>query len=158
MVPKRIINFLKKAKAKYEVVGHKTVFTAYDLANTLERKLSGVAKTVLVKAGSGFTLLVLPGDRRVDLKKVAKLLGAKRVEITTEKVLVTALKIRPGAITPFSELHKDIPVFVDRSLTRARKLLTGAGSFTESIQLTAKELVRLAQAKVADVAERPKRK
>ncbi len=159
MVSKRLLNTLAKAKAKYKVVGHKTVFTAYDLANTLKRKLGTVAKTVLVKADKGFTLFVLPGDRRVDLKKVKKLLGAKNVGLSTERVLTTKLKVKPGSISPLLlKGTEGIGVIVDQSLKGAKKILTGAGTFTDSLEMSAKELVRLAKATLADIGEKPKGK
>jgi hypothetical protein len=36
MVPKKILNFLKKSKVKYEIIKHKTVFTAFDKSQTLK--------------------------------------------------------------------------------------------------------------------------
>lgn len=159
MISKRFHNALKKAKAKYSVVGHKTVFTAYDLASTLKRKLGTVAKSVLVRADKGFTILVLPGDRRVDMKKVKKVLGAKNVGLTTEKVITTKLKVKPGTVSPLlASGIKDVGVLVDKSLSGLRKILAGAGSFTESVEMSAKELTRLAAAKVADISEKPKRR
>lgn len=159
MISKRFHAALKKAKAKYTVVGHKTVFTAYDLANTLKRKLGSVAKSVLIRADKGFTILVLPGDRRVDMKKVKKVLGAKNVGLTTEKVITTKLKVKPGTVSPLlASGIKDVGVLVDKSLSGLRKILAGAGSFTESVEMSAKELTRLAQAKVADISQKPKRR
>ncbi len=158
MVSKHLLKTLKKAEAKYEVISHKTVYTAYDLASTLKRKLGTVAKTLLVKADRGFTLVVLPGDRRVDLKKVKKLLGAKQVGLTTEQMIKTRLKVKPGAISPLLiKGTEGIGVFVDKSLKGAKKVLMGAGTFTDSLEMSAKELVRLAEATIADVAEKAKR-
>ncbi len=159
MISKRFHAALKKAKAKYKVIGHKTVYTAYDLATTAKRKLGSVAKSVLVRADKGFTILVLPGDRRIDMKKVKKVLGAKNVGLTTEKVLRTKLKVKPGSVSPLLAAGiKDVGVLVDKSLSGVKKVLAGAGSFTEHVEMSAKELTRLAAAKVADISEKPQAK
>lgn len=48
-VAKPLLSYLDKADIKYEIVPHKKVYTAYDLAQTLGEKLDGIAKTLLVR-------------------------------------------------------------------------------------------------------------
>lgn len=42
MIPAKIKKFLEKNKIKHEVLKHRTVYTAYDMAQTLKKKLSEV--------------------------------------------------------------------------------------------------------------------
>ena len=37
MIPGKIIKFLEKGKVKYEILKHRTVYTAFDKAKTLKR-------------------------------------------------------------------------------------------------------------------------
>lgn len=144
-IPTRVTTYLKKAKVPFETVAHRTVFTAYDLAATLREKLENIGKTLLIKADGRYLLAMMPASRRLDLVKLKKLLGAKAVRIAKESDMERELKVKPGAITPFGSLHK-LEVFADRSLMKARSVILGAGSFTESLRLKVKDFLKLENA------------
>lgn len=148
-----VLSYLKRAKVKHAVVPHKTVFTAYDLANTLNRPLSEIAKTLVVKADDAYILVVVPAHTRVDFAKVKKVLKAKRVSLAPEQVMQRTFKVKPGAITPFGTLYR-IPVLLDRGLARLPRVLMGAGSFEESLELSMADYLRLEKPTVAPLGER----
>jgi hypothetical protein len=54
-IPKKIINFLEKAKVKYEIIKHKTVFTAFDKSQTLKVPEKIVGKTLILKGKQFFS-------------------------------------------------------------------------------------------------------
>jgi len=153
---KKLLKHLDGKKVKYKVVPHKTVFTAYDLAQTLKEKLENVAKTLAVKADKDHLIVVLPGDRRLDLSKLQKFLKAKKVSIAKEGVMKTVFKVKPGALTPFGALYKKTPVYVDKALTKAEKVLASAGSFEESLHMTVKDLLKATEGKLGQFSEKSK--
>src|SRR5438552_663485 len=128
-IPAKVQNYLAKLKIKTETVQHKTVFTVYDLAQTLKIKMNTIVKTLLIKADSEYKLVLLPAHRRLNLGAVKKLLGAKKVTIAKESDMAKEMKVKPGALTPFGKLHK-LGVIIDKSLLKGEKMLFGAGSFT----------------------------
>ena len=77
MLPKKITNFLEKHNIPYDVLEHKTVYTAFDAAQTLSKKLSEIAKTLAVKADKKYVLVVVPADRKVNLEKLRKSLRSQ---------------------------------------------------------------------------------
>lgn len=154
-VPKKVQSFLDQGKVKYEIIKHKTVFTAYDLAQTTGTELNDIAKTLLIKAGKDYVLIVLPASMRLNIDKLKKMLGVKQISIVKENVMKTALKVKPGAITPFGPLYK-IPVYVESKLAKTKDVLAGAGDFQESVKLKAKDLVKLTEAKVGSFGEASK--
>lgn len=123
------------------MVKHKTVYTAYDLAQTLKAKLGEIAKTLVVKADKFYVLVVLPASHKLDLGKLKKFLKAKKVEIAKEKVMSTVFKVKPGAITPFGELHK-VPVYLDKALLKAKKIIASAGTYEDSVVMTVKNFLK----------------
>lgn len=139
-IPAKVLTHLDRLKVPYERIVHRTVFTAYDLAQTLRRDLSEIAKTLLVKVDQGYALVVLPASAKLDFAKLKKLLKAKKVSIASERDMQNKFKVKPGAITPFGALHK-VPVVVDRSLAKTREALFSAGSFTESLRLKVKDFI-----------------
>ena len=143
----KVEKYLKQSKVAFEVVGHRKVFTAYDLAATLREKLDNIVKTLLVKADSRLVLVIMPASRRLDIPKLKKFLGVKTVVIASERDMIQKLKIKAGAITPFGTLHK-VEVAADKSLQKVTGALLGAGSFTESLRMKMKDFIALEQARL----------
>lgn len=143
-IPKKIIKYLEQAKVKYEIIQHRTVYTAYDAAATLHVKISQLAKNLLVKAGSQYALAVLPADRNLDLVKLAKLIGVARVTLPKEGVMQTQFKVKPGGLPAFGRVF-GLPVYWDKSLNKEKQVIFSSGSFTESIKLTVANYKKLEQ-------------
>lgn len=149
-IPKPLLKHLNRSKVPYEVVPHKTVFTAYDLATTLGAALHEVAKTLLVKADRRPVLVVLPASHRLDLGKLAKMLKAKEVRIAPE-IAITKLEITPGTTPPFGSFL-DLEVVVDRSLLKTPRTVLRAGSLTESIRMKVRDFLKLESPTVGSFA------
>ncbi|HAO81802.1 MAG: YbaK/prolyl-tRNA synthetase associated region [Parcubacteria group bacterium GW2011_GWD2_43_10] len=153
-IPAKVANFLKKQKVKHEVLEHRRVYTAYDLAQTLKKKLSDVAKTLVVKVDKGHVILVLPASRQVDFKALKKVLGAKKVEIDRENVMVKLFKVPAGALSPFHGVMTKLPVYIDKALMKAQKTVVQAGSFEESVHMKTKDLLKAVEGKLANFSKK----
>jgi prolyl-tRNA editing enzyme YbaK/EbsC (Cys-tRNA(Pro) deacylase) len=149
---------LDTEKADYTPVTHRTVFTAYDLAQTLREDLGKIVKTLLVKTEDGLRLVVLPASKRLNLKKIKKALNAKKVVIASEKDMVKYYKVKPGAIHAFGSFLERTPVIVDRTVAKARDLVFPTGNFTESIRMKAKAYLSLENPLVASITDAAKLK
>lgn len=156
-VPKKLLNHLDKNNTKFEVVEHRTVYTAYDLAQTMKKKLQEVAKTLLIKADKQYYLVVIPAHYKLDFAKIKKFLKAKKVQIAKESEMKSKFKVKPGAITPFGSIHK-VEVLVDKALLKTRDVFFGAGSFTDSIRMKVKDFLKLEQAQTGTISIRDKKK
>ncbi|MFA5106839.1 MAG: YbaK/EbsC family protein [Patescibacteria group bacterium] len=142
--PQKVLSYLDKNKMKYTLVEHKTVYTAYDVAQTLKMKLQEIVKTLLVKVDGKLALAVLPASARLDLKKLKVLAKAKKVELPKENVMKTKLSIIPGALTPFGPLYK-LPAYLDKNLLKQKAVLVGSGSFEFSLKMSPSVLVKATQ-------------
>ncbi len=164
---KTLGNKLAQNKIKYEVIKHRTVYTAYDAAATMHLKLNQVAKSLLIKTNKPcqknkkpYALVVLAADRNLDFKKLARFLtesarvmnkknacedyqSVAKVEIPKEGVMKAQFKVKPGAMSAFGSLYK-LPVFVDKSL-KGQAVFT-AGSFEESIKISVSDFIKIEQA------------
>lgn len=140
-IPASVKSYLHSQNIRHEVVPHKTVFTAYDLGQTLRVKLDEIVKTLLVKADRQYHLIVLRASDRLDLKKLQKLLQAKSLKIAREQDMVRELNVKPGAITPFGTLHK-LSVVMDRALLKAKVAFFGSGSFEHAVRMSVADFVK----------------
>lgn len=144
-VAKPLLKYLDKADIRYEIVPHKKVFTAYDLAQTLGEKLDSIAKTLLVKVElpkvdkkGKYYILVIPASYRANFQKIKKQLKAKKVEMAVEKTL-KQLKLNPGAVTPFGGYYK-LEILMDKALLKVQKVLVSAGAHTEALRVKVRDL------------------
>lgn len=152
-IPKTVAAYLKKANKKFEQISHKTVYTGYDLAQTLKRKLNEVGKALLVKADTAHVLVVLPASKRLDLGKLKKALKVKSISLVPEKAMTKLLATsKTAAITAFGGLHK-FQTVVDRGLLKTKDVFLQAGNFTDSVRMKVGDFVKLEQAKLAQIAE-----
>lgn len=146
-VPKKIQNYLDKKGAKYAIVTHKKVYTAYDAAQTLKKKLDEIVKNLLVKTDKGYVMVLLPASKNLDMDKLKKLInakgkGVKKVEIPKEGVMVKVFKVKPGALPAFGKIH-DLEVYMDKNFKKLKKAVFSSGSFNESIEMAIKEFEKL---------------
>jgi Ala-tRNA(Pro) deacylase len=152
-ISKKLLGHLDKNKIKYEILKHKTVFTAYDLAQTMKEKIQGIAKTLLVKADKKYYLVVIPAHYKLDFGKVKKLLKVKKVDIAKEKEMQTKYNVKPGAMTAFGTIHK-AEMLVDKSLLKAKQMIFSAGSFTESLRLKVKDYIKAENPQTGDIGKK----
>jgi Ala-tRNA(Pro) deacylase len=157
-VSKKLLSYLDRKKAAYKLIKHRTVYTAYDAAKTMRAKLDQIAKTLVVKADRFYLLAVLPATRRLDLGKLKKITKAKKLEIAKENVMKKVFKTKPGAVVPFGELYK-VPVFIDKTLLKAKQIIAGAGTHEDSLVMTGKNFLKaVGEARVADFGSKSKKK
>lgn len=150
-IPAKVQKYLEEAGFKHEILEHKTVYTAIDASQTLKKKISDVAKSLLVKAGQEYYVVVLPADRNLDLDKLKKITGKeqgkeiKAVKIPNEKAMEKALKIKAGALSSFGNIYK-IPTLVDKQLEKSKKAIFSAGSVNHSVEMAVKDFIKLENA------------
>ena len=125
-----------------------------EVRSPLREKLEHVAKTLVVEVDRNHIIVVLPGNRRLNIPKFKKLMRAKSVQIAKEKVMQLKFGVAPGAITAFGALHKKMPVVMDRTLMKAKKVVASMGAFEESLHMGVKDFLKATEAELADISEK----
>ena len=168
-IPKKVINFLEKGKVKYEAIGHRTVYTAFDKAKTLKRgPLAGgwrvgrspgkmVGKTLILKMDGKLTVVLIPANKNLDLqkfKKLAKALPAaclpdrqgrqvKKIDFASERLIKNKFKgVKVGAIPPFGNLW-ELRTFIDNFLMREKEIILNSGDYNFSIKISSNQLKKI---------------
>lgn len=145
--------FLDEAGIEYEVLEHEHTERAVDEAAALGVSPAEVAKTLVVATPEGNVRAVLPASERIDLHKVADLVGAsaKKVRLASEDELARDYPdFELGAVPPFSGPADR--VVIDGRLARLESVVLEAASHDRSVRMKAADLVRLAGAQVADIS------
>ena len=147
-----IVEYLDGQGIEVELIEHEPTMSAVAEADATHRPQSQVAKTVVLQNGSGYVLAIVPASQRLDLHKVRDLLGAgKSLRLATEKEIATDFPmLEVGAVPPIGPMLPRAEVVDTRLLEQARITCAG-GDHRHSIVLDPREVVRIADAKVADV-------
>ena len=126
--------------------------TAEDAAKAVGSELAQIVKSLVFDCDGRPVLVLVPGDRRADRKKIAAAAGCSSVRIAGSEEVEEATGFAPGAVAPFP-LPRIDRVFIDRRLLVHRLVWIGAGSPNHLAALPPPELVRLARAEPVDAAE-----
>ena len=153
----RVANFLRAAgiEARIEEFPEGTP-TAQDAAKAVGCELRQIVKSLVFTCGERILLVLVPGDRRADAKKVATAGGCEKARVAATELVVEATGFEPGAVAPFP-VKKIDRVFVERSLLALDRVWIGAGSTRHMAALAPADLVRLARADPLDAVEDPDR-
>ncbi|MDO8425752.1 MAG: YbaK/EbsC family protein [bacterium] len=154
-IPKRLLSHLERCDIAHEVLPHRKVFTAFDLAQTLGEELGAVAKSVLVRADRDLVLVSVPADTRIDFDRLKKVTGAKKVSIASEQA-IAQLKIKVGTTPPFGTFF-GVRCVLDSGLAKCRRIVCRAGSHTESLRCDVQDFIDAEAPVVAKVSERVRR-
>lgn len=142
-IPRTLLKLLKKCKIKYEILEHKTVYTAFDKAQTLKLPEKIIGKTLVIKKDKDLVLALIPANCNLDLKKFKTVAKGKKIELASEKLIKNKLKkAKVGAIPPFGVLWK-IPTFVDKKLMKEKEIILNGGDYNVSIKINPKDLKNL---------------
>jgi prolyl-tRNA editing enzyme YbaK/EbsC (Cys-tRNA(Pro) deacylase) len=105
-----VIEHLEQRGSAFELLPHRQAYTSTDEARALGIDAGEVLKTLAVRTGTGYALMVIPASCRLDLQLVRQALGDHQARLASEEVL-----------------EHDLVVFA-------------AGSQTESVRMRAREL------------------
>jgi Cys-tRNA(Pro) deacylase len=147
----RVASFLREvgAEARLEELSQGTP-TADAAADAIGCTLSQIVKSLVLMCDAVPVVALVPGDRKADTGKIARLVGARRAAVASAQEVLDATGFRPGAVSPFP-LERVSAILVERALLRHRTLWAGAGSERHLVALAPAELVRLTRGRVEDI-------
>lgn len=146
-------SYLKKQKVKFKRMKHEEVFTAQEVAAAQHVPGHAMVKAVLVKADDEFVLAVLPAIHKVDFKKLAKLVGAKKAKLGSEEEMAKIFPdVEVGAEPPFGNLY-DVPTVVEEHLRAEDEIVFQAGTHTGTIKIKYADYENLVNPKVGQFGE-----
>ena len=144
--------------------GKKVVYEAYSYPASL-RDAQEVAAAVGWPAGQVFKTLVVPrpqpgkpmlvmiaADRQLDLKKLAKVVGEKKLKMATQREAERLTGLQVGGISPLALLNRGFDIYLDDSAQEYEWIIISAGQRGLQIELAVSDLVGVSGASVVDVS------
>ncbi|MFN2190589.1 MAG: aminoacyl-tRNA deacylase [Candidatus Promineifilaceae bacterium] len=106
---------------------------------------------VAVREGKKHLLVMLPGSHQLDLKKLAKELGEKKVKLATHAEAEKLTGLQVGGISPLALMNRGFSVILDESAFQHDSILVSAGKKGINLELNPKDLGEITEALLLDV-------
>jgi len=120
-------------------------------AEALGASPSEVLKTLIVKADGKPACVILASDREVSMKKLAAALGAKACDMAPPVDAERITGYRVGGVSPFGQ-KKRLPTVIDAASAGLAQAYMNGGQRGLQVRLAPADLVRLLDARIAQVA------
>lgn len=139
-----VMRLLEQADIAYE---------PHNLKDVIEDKSTITYKTLVTegKTNENYVFLV-PIDEELDLKKAAKAVDEKSIEMIKEKELRPLTGYVHGGCSPIG-MKKELPTIIDQSAFAKEAILFSAGKKGISVEVNPGELLTYLSADIADVTK-----
>jgi Cys-tRNA(Pro)/Cys-tRNA(Cys) deacylase len=97
-------------------------------------------------------LIMIPADQQLDLKKLARAVGEKKVKMAAHNEAESLTGLQVGGISALALVNKGFAVFLDKSAESCTRIYVSAGQRGLDIQLAVKDLVKVTGARLLDVS------
>jgi len=124
-------------------------FTAAEAADRLGIAPGRVFKTLVVRTEDGRVLLAcVPGDHELNVRSLARVAGARRVDLVEAADLMRLVGYVKGAVSPVAT-RRPWPTFIDETALEHERISVSAGVRGLQLWIDPRELIRATGATVA---------
>jgi Cys-tRNA(Pro)/Cys-tRNA(Cys) deacylase len=147
MLKTNVMRLLEQAKVPFE--GHEydeTIIDGVSVASALNEEADRVFKTLIARSDKGSLFAFeVPVAAELDLKKAAKAVGAKSIEMIHLKELLPLTGYIHGGCSPIG-LKKPYPVFIDETAQLWDTIFVSGGKRGYQIEIKPADLASFCQA------------
>lgn len=146
VTPERLASALAAMGVAYRRHEHPPLRTVEDAHVHWDALEGAQVKNLFFKdAGGQLWLVVVPGDPRMDTKRMAGLIGGKRLSFGSADLLRAALGVEPGAVTPLAVVNDPqlrVRAVLHAGLMQAAFLLVHPLVNTATLQIAPADVLR----------------
>jgi Cys-tRNA(Pro)/Cys-tRNA(Cys) deacylase len=122
-----------------------------EIAKILGEDPSRVFKTLVTTGKTGqHYVFDIPVNEELDLKKAAKAVGEKSIDMLPQKELLPLTGYIHGGCSPIG-MKKKFPTFIHNTAESLEKIYVSAGKVGYQIELLPSDLITVAECKLADI-------
>ncbi len=131
----KIDELLTSRHVPFEALHHRPTYTANRMAQVLHVPGKEVAKSVLLRSGNDYILVVLPATHYVDMDRIRRRLGEQDVEMASEEEIERVFPdCERGAMPPFGSLYH-IHTLMDESLAEDEEIVFENQTHEDAIRM-----------------------
>ena len=140
---------LESAGIPYSVFEYDdSIHSASAAAQALGVDPGAVFKTLVVVADGRRLLVMAPGDRELDLRVVARSVGAKSARMASQREAEQWTQLKVGGISPLALLGKRFETFLDESGNVLEYIYINGGRRGLNVRLQRDDLTTITEARV----------
>ena len=143
-----VYKYLDSLNIKYKKVEHKAVFTMEEMSKLNLEDESEVVKNLFIRDDKkqNYYLILVKGDKRVNLKELRNNLGLRPLTFASEEDLEIYLGLKKGSVTILGILndteHK-VKVLIDKDIKVFKEIGAHPNENTASIWLTLEDIEKI---------------
>jgi Cys-tRNA(Pro)/Cys-tRNA(Cys) deacylase len=151
------MRLLEQHHIPYEAISYGESGAFYDaeeVAEMLGVPVDMVYKTLVVESANSSkpALALIAADRALDLKRLAAVMGVKKVALVAHKDAEKLTGLQVGGISALALMHKNWEVYLDQPALETEHILVSAGQRGMQLRVPTAALLQLVHAKVADIS------
>ena len=147
------MRMLDSAKIKYEVLEYsidKDKFSGTAVTDLLNLEYSACYKTLALRHEHDIYICVISVKDELDLKKCAKEIGVKNLEMVHVKELLKLVGYERGSVSPVG-VKKNKGIYFDDEVLNHEVIEISGGQFGIGLKVNREELLRFVKANVKDI-------
>jgi Cys-tRNA(Pro)/Cys-tRNA(Cys) deacylase len=98
-------------------------------------------------------LAIIPGNRKVDEKAIAKFLDEKRVGVVSEKEAERLTGMKVGGISPLALLSRGFILILDAEAEKEKEIHISGGQRGLNIRIAVSDLISLLHPRIASISK-----
>ncbi len=149
------MRILDQAKIKYETLEYdipKEDFSGVKVSEYLNQDPKTCYKTLALKHEHDLYICVIAVDCELDLKKAAKEIGVKNLEMVHVADLLKEVGYQRGSVSPIGA-KKNKGIFFDKEVLNHEYIEVSGGSFGISLKINREELLKFLKACTKDLCK-----
>ena len=152
MLKTNVIRILAQHKIAYEELNYevKNFKSGLDTVNALNLDPNLVFKTIVCKNQNKYFVLVIPVLKEIDLKKAARNIGEKSLELIPTKELLSLTGYERGGCSPIG-MKKLWPTFIANEALDLAYFYISAGKIGYQVKVNPNDIAKLINAKFIDL-------
>jgi len=145
---------LEAREIPYRVLSHhQAVYTVEEAARERGVRPDQVVKVMIVKGPSSFLAVLLPGDKRLSLRKLAEFVGHGRLKLASREEIVWVTGFPVGAVPPMGLARAGLSIYVDQRLAHQQIVTISSGDPEAGLELSAADLLSAVSGHLGDFSE-----
>lgn len=148
-----VMKILEQKKINYEYFEYDAgIVDGIGVASALKEDVNQVFKTLVTTDGNKhFYVFVIPVNATLDVKKVAKIVGKKSIDMIKQKDLEPLTGYIHGGCSPIG-MKKKFPTYLDKTAENFSEIFVSGGRVGLQIKIKKEDLIKLVDAKIDELA------
>jgi Ala-tRNA(Pro) deacylase len=151
----KVYEKLKELNISYEVKHHQAAYTIEEMDN-LGILDDDIVKNLFLRDDKGreHFLVVLPQDKKADLRSIRSQIGCRHLCFASEKRLEKYLNLTKGSVSPLGIINDSegaVKVVIDRELTGKKRIGVHPNDNTATVYLSFDDLLHIIEANCNEI-------